>query len=414
MRIGVWHNLGSGGGKRALYEQVAGLAARGHAVEAWCPSHADPHYLPLSGLITEHVLPTPPVTWDLGAAGGPQRLVQRFRQTQTHLNIMLAHGRACAAEMAARDYDVLLAHPCRYLRVPTVGRYLNLPKVLYLQEPDRQLYEADPHLPWPAPDLPPGFWRSPRRLAEWAVDAVRVQTLRRRAREELTSVQAFDEVLVNSLYSRESLLRAYGREAAVCYLGVDAERFRPTGAPRENLVVSVGAFTPAKRVEHVVRAVGSLAAARRPALVWIANFAQPAYQQAMEALAQACGVSLTVLVGVPDEALVSWLSRAAALIYAPRREPFGLAPLEAGACETPVVAVAEGGVRETVVDGVTGVLVTDNAPEALGAALGRVLDRPDWARELGAAGRRAVRERWTWARAVEALEGHLRRAAERA
>ena len=79
-----------------------------------------------------------------------------------------------------------------------------------------------------------------------------------------------------------------------------------------------------------------------------------------------------------------------------------------------MVAVAEGGVRETVVDGVTGVLVTDNAPEALGAALGRVLDRPDWARELGAAGRRAVRERWTWARAVEALEGHLRRAAERA
>jgi glycosyltransferase involved in cell wall biosynthesis len=44
------------------------------------------------------------------------------------------------------------------------------------------------------------------------------------------------------------------------------------------------------------------------------------------------------------------------MAYAPRLEPLGLAPLEAGACGLPVVAVAEAGVRETVVDGITGSL----------------------------------------------------------
>src|SRR6184192_2997391 len=57
MRIAVCHNLPSGGGKRALYYHVRGLIERGHSVEAWCPSTSDRNYLPLSELITEHVLP---------------------------------------------------------------------------------------------------------------------------------------------------------------------------------------------------------------------------------------------------------------------------------------------------------------------------------------------------------------------
>ena len=64
MRIAVWHNLPSGGGKRALYYHVRGLVERGHSVEAWCPSTSDRNYLPLSELITEHVLPI-----DIGQKG---------------------------------------------------------------------------------------------------------------------------------------------------------------------------------------------------------------------------------------------------------------------------------------------------------------------------------------------------------
>src|SRR5260221_3882931 len=57
MKIAVWHNLPSGGGKRALYYHARGLVQRGHFVEAWCPPTSNRNYLPLGEFITEHVLP---------------------------------------------------------------------------------------------------------------------------------------------------------------------------------------------------------------------------------------------------------------------------------------------------------------------------------------------------------------------
>ena len=60
MKIAVWHNLPSGGAKRALYDQVRGLVARGHTVEAWSPPTADSQFLPLVELIPEHQLPLGP------------------------------------------------------------------------------------------------------------------------------------------------------------------------------------------------------------------------------------------------------------------------------------------------------------------------------------------------------------------
>src|SRR5437763_1335185 len=56
MKIAVWHNLPSGGGKRALYDHVRGLIERGHTVEAWCPPTADLDFLPLAPMAREHVV----------------------------------------------------------------------------------------------------------------------------------------------------------------------------------------------------------------------------------------------------------------------------------------------------------------------------------------------------------------------
>jgi len=66
MKIAVWHNLSSGGGKRALYHHCNGLAARGHKVEVWCPDTADRSYLPLDEFGTVHVLP---LAWRWSKAG---------------------------------------------------------------------------------------------------------------------------------------------------------------------------------------------------------------------------------------------------------------------------------------------------------------------------------------------------------
>jgi glycosyltransferase involved in cell wall biosynthesis len=94
------------------------------------------------------------------------------------------------------------------------------------------------------------------------------------------------------------------------------------------------------------------------------------------------------------------------MLYCSRLEPFGFAPLEANACGVPVVAVAEGGVRETVVDGVNGLLV-DNDPRAAAAAVARLLDDPEYARRMGQSARREVAGKWSVAASVERLERKL-------
>ncbi|HEX6816997.1 MAG TPA: glycosyltransferase, partial [Ktedonobacterales bacterium] len=73
------------------------------------------------------------------------------------------------------------------------------------------------------------------------------------------------------------------------------------------------------------------------------------------------------------------------------------------ACGLPVVAVAEGGVRETVVDGVTGLHVLHD-PRAVAAAIERLRDNPDYAHQLGEQGRTRVASEWSLRSAAQRLE----------
>ena len=147
MRIAVWHNLPSGGGKRALYDHVRGLVAHGHHVEAWCPDTADQSYLPLEDIITEHVLPL--------ARPGRTKWDRRFiipARVEPQLEAIEAHCKAAANQISAGDFDILVAHPCTFFRTSPIARHVAIPSVLYLQEPFRWLYEALPKLPWVAPE----------------------------------------------------------------------------------------------------------------------------------------------------------------------------------------------------------------------------------------------------------------------
>jgi glycosyltransferase involved in cell wall biosynthesis len=405
MRIAVWHNLPSGGGKRALHYHVRGLVARGHTVEAWCPPTADQSYLPLRELVPEHVVP-----FEWSAAPGRGRLAQalsQYRNITGKLAAMDRHCRACADQINQTGFDVLFANACSFFRTTSIGRHVAVPAVLYLGEPFRWLYEALPELPWlalsgPASRAWPQRYRYLKRFVRNLVD---VQALRVQAREEVLNARAFSRILVNSHFSRESVLRAYGIDAKVCYLGVDSGLFVNQRQARERFVVALGALVPEKRPEVAIEAVARIPEPR-PDLVWIGNVAIEAYAEELRALARARSVNLRIEVGIADKDVVDLLNRAAVLVYAPRLEPFGFAPLEANACGLPVVAVAEGGVRETVFDGINGLLV-ESDPSAIASAIGRLLADPAYAIRLGAAGREMVDSDWSLAASIDRLERRL-------
>ena len=88
----------------------------------------------------------------------------------------------------------------------------------------------------------------------------------------------------------------------------------------------------------------------------------------------------------------------------PWYEPFGIVPLEAMACGTPVVASAVGGMLDTVEDGVTGLLVPPRDAGAVAAAVCRLVGDPVTLARMGAAAADAVAHRYSWDAVAEATE----------
>lgn len=408
LRIAVWHHLpGGGGGERALYYHIKGLIERGHSVEIWSPPADGASRLPLGSLAPEHI-----VRLELSRSPATTRLpgitwLRPIQAMTADLQALDDHCRNCAEAIQRGGFDLLFANTCVQSGSAPIGRHVALPTVLYLQEPHRALYEAMPRFPWLALPGPRRFWWSPRYLRWFIPDLVEMQARRLQAREEVANAQAFDRILVNSFYSRESVLRAYGLEATVCYLGIDTALFRPTGIPRQGFVLGLGGLQYIKGVDRAIRALATLDPSQRPALVWVGGQYNSGYTEHVLALAAARGVHLDVKRHVTDAELVTLFNQAAVLLCTSRLEPFGYAPLEAHACGTPVAAIAEGGLRETIQDGVNGLLVDGDDPVPLGQLIQKLLQQPDLASRLCENGRKTVLANWSWSSALDRLEHQL-------
>ena len=393
MRIAVWHNLPSGGGKRALFDHVKGLLDRGHYLEAWAPPSIDDDFLPLGQLIQQHIVP-------LTQKNRPT-LMDRLGvtlATKTSIDAMDKHCEKCAKQIENGGFDLLFASSCRAFRTTSIGRSCQIPSVLYLQEPYRWLYEAMPNPPWAA--LPEAAQLSVRDLKLRFKDWRDHRNARVQVREEVRNAKAYDMILCNSYFSRESILRAYGASAEVCYLGTNPIKL-PEKRERGSYVVGLGALTREKNVDLCIRAVALTSP--RLKLMWIGNTSDKTYLTQMVQLAKELDVDFTPKINISDQEVSRLLFEALVMIYVPRLEPFGLAPIEAGRHGLPVVAVAEGGVRETVIDLLNGLLVDDNAT-ALSSALNVLFQKPEFAERLGRQGRLHAEKYWSHEAGIDRLE----------
>jgi glycosyltransferase involved in cell wall biosynthesis len=209
--------------------------------------------------------------------------------------------------------------------------------------------------------------------------------------------------LMEELTSRSERLRSSPR--AVVYDGVPvppAQSARDVAVARGSLglpvdrviVLFAGQVIEVKGVEDLLRAWTLLPpGSRGRAELLIAGEdaqTQGAYRRKMESLAQELGVAARFLGFRKD---VQQLQLAADIGVAPSHvEPLGLVALEAMAQCKPVVGCAVGGIRETVRDAETGLLVPPRSPQLLAQALQRLLEDEGLRARMGAAGRRRCEE----------------------
>lgn len=195
--------------------------------------------------------------------------------------------------------------------------------------------------------------------------------------------------------------------------GVDVDAFTPDGpmAPRTDRprIISVGRLVPRKGFESLIRALPRVPCAAELVIVGgpaRAELANDSEAQHLLRLATQLGVADRVRLhgAVTRDEMPALLRSADVVACTPWYEPFGIVPLEAMACGVPVVATAVGGMRDTVVDDVTGRLVPPKDAAALGDSLAALLADRDRRKALGAAGRERARSRYTWDRVAADTE----------
>jgi glycosyltransferase involved in cell wall biosynthesis len=186
----------------------------------------------------------------------------------------------------------------------------------------------------------------------------------RRAAQRLTSIAA------NSTAVADRIRRFWDRDARVIHPPVDTEFFAPGDADHamtlpEGFLLGFGRWIPYKNLDIVIK-VAELV--QRPAVIAGGGPEGDRLRQ----LAAAARVPVTVIES-PSQVEVRELLRRAAVLIFPTDEDFGIIPVEAQACGTPVVAPARGGALETVVDGRTGALTDSLSAAALADEVDRAV-----------------------------------------
>jgi glycosyltransferase involved in cell wall biosynthesis len=401
LRIAVYENLPPGGALRSSFEIGRELLRRGHSIDLYrLSTYVDKGPFDLGPLVNRlDVTEYAPLRGLLDSRLRAGHLAPR---SYTLFGPLERVHRKLAERIKAGGYDVVLLHPDAMTGAPHVLRWLGgLATVYYCQEPPRFAQERTV------------LEQHRRNLASsrGLVGPARVfedtLVLGRLAAADRKNAQQARVIVVNSVYSRERVWAAYARNAVVCYLGIDPHRYAPpaTPDPRRNEVLSVGGPIAAKGHLTIVEALALMSP--RPALrVVIPRGADP---KALHAAAAQRGVDLLVEAGLSEEEMIERYRHAALTVCAARLEPFGLTPIESLACGTPVVAIREAGYRETVVDGVTGILVEPD-PKSIAAGVGQLINDGSRASGMAAAGREDVLKRWTWARTGDQIEAILQEA----
>jgi glycosyltransferase involved in cell wall biosynthesis len=368
MRVAFVHNLARGGARRVMSEHMRrlDLQTAEFCLQPATPVSNDPVVVALHPVARRlpSVTRPPARYWDLA------RLVLAWNELADLVNRW--------------SPDVVMLHPCQFLQCPPVTRRLRGRVVYFCHEPRRVDYEPE---------------AARRRNATRRVYAPLYRWERRYDRDGIASA---DTVLTNSHYTAQMILRAYGRKAHVLTLGVgDVFHSDQLEEPAAR-ALSVGTLIASKGHDLAIRAVADSGTVRQVTVV--APRPDAAESARLAALAEEQGVGLEVQVAITDDELAALYRTSFATLYLARREPLGLASLEAQASGCPVIVAAEGGLPETINDGVSGIAVSRTAVDA--AAALRLLD--DRSRRAEMAGAAAERGRlFTWEASTRELETHL-------
>jgi glycosyltransferase involved in cell wall biosynthesis len=172
------------------------------------------------------------------------------------------------------------------------------------------------------------------------------------------SATRVDSFMANSEFVARRIEKTYRREAAVIHPPVDIAAFT-LQAEKEGYYLTASRMVPYKRIDLIVEAFSGMPERELRVIGEGPDF---------EKIKSKAGSNVKMLGYQNFEALKEQMQKARAFVFA-AEEDFGIAPVEAQACGTPVIAFGKGGVTETVIEGETGVFYNEQTVESLQAGV---------------------------------------------
>ena len=214
-------------------------------------------------------------------------------------------------------------------------------------------------------------------------------------------VSLADATCTSSAFAASQMQAVYKDKATVVTLGIDRNRLDAVAQKRlseKKVILTVNYLHPRKRVDLIIRAASVLKKINecRDTYRWVVVGDGPERAR-LETLARDFDVADCVTFSgfVADQELPKYYAQASCYVHAAVEESLGLSVIEAAYCGCPVIAVNEGGVKETVKDGISGFLVPATAQD-LANAVDSVLRSADCGREMGLSGRQLVIANHSW------------------
>ncbi len=358
MKIAFFHNLPLSGAKKVVYEQIDYLSSK-NLVDLY-------QLLPEDDFFSFKKVTRQTYTYQFTQYNRlPFFLSRIVRDYKNFITLKYLHKKI-AQDIDNRGYDMVIVHPDKYTQAPFLLKFLKTKNIYYCHEWLRIVYESEFR-----------FNEDVSIFKKW------YEFVTREIRKyiDTKNVLAAKYIITNSLYTAKNCEKAYGIKTRVCYPGVDIHQFKNTNIKKEYDILFVGdktnnegmkILTKVKELTEKNLSIKIISKKR-------SNFTLSEYNLMQEY----CKARIVLCLSI--------------------REPFGLIPLEAMACGVPVIAVNEGGYKETIIDGKTGYLIPRD-PKTLTEKIELLLSSPHLLSEMSKNARIHIKKNWTWEKNGKRLE----------
>lgn len=354
MKIAIFHELDFGGARRTV-EEFSKRLNKKFFVDLYYVDDTEEKNIK-AVLKNVYYYPFCPKTWK-----GNNWKVKLYKDTIELIKLYKLHKKI-SEKIKSKKYDYIFVHPSKYTQAPFLLRFLKNKCIYYCQEPLRMIYD-----PSVSSDIKNIVF--PKNIYEFLIRKIRKWI-------DLKNFKSALIILANSNFSKNFIEKSYGKKAEVCYLGVDITLFKPLNINKSIEILFIGNkdegydllnaslkfFKIKPNVYRIFRNNGQL--------------------------------------NISDKDLVRIYNKSKVLVALNQNEPFGLIPLEAISCGTPVIAVNTGGYRESVIDGKTGFLIS-REPKELYNKINKVIKNESLRNQIAKDARAHVLNNWTWDRSID-------------